>query len=141
MTACLSLLSFHLPTHTLHALHAVYVICVGRWKDNRLTFQVSTSKVLIRFNLNQPAFMIGLLVLPHSNADTERIFSQINLIKSKTWNKLHTQTVSSLLTTKDGIPDCRQFNPDNQMIKSIHLFRGTVMLYTNIIIINYYTTL
>ena len=121
MTACLSLLSFHLPRHTLHALHAVYVICVGRWKDNRLTFQVSTSKVLIRFNLlnlNQPAFMIGLLVLPHSNADNERIFSQINLIKSKTRNKLHTQTVSSLLTTKDGIPDCRQFNPDNQ----IHAF-------------------
>ena len=53
------------------------------------------------------------------NADTEHIFSQINLIKSKTWNKLHTQTVSSLLTTKDGIPDCRQLNLDNQMIKSM----------------------
>ena len=63
--------------------------------------------------------MIGLLVLPHSNADAEHIFSQINLIKSKTRNKLHTQTVSSLLTTKDDIPDCRQFNPDNQMIKSM----------------------
>ena len=47
------------------------------------------------------------------------ILSQINLIKSKTRSKLHTQTVSSLLTTKDGIPYFRQFNPDDQMIKSM----------------------
>ena len=60
------------------------------------------------------AFMKGLLALPHANADTERIFSQINLIKSKTRNKLKTQTVSALLATKEGIVDCTKFSPNKK---------------------------
>ena len=65
------------------------------------------------------AFMKSLLVLPHSNADTERIFSQITLIKTKVRNKLSTQTVNALLITKDAILDCTKFTPTNEMVKAM----------------------
>ena len=65
------------------------------------------------------AFMKSLLFLPHSNADTERIFSQITLIKTKVRNKLSTQTVNALLITKDAILDCTKFTPTNEMVKAM----------------------
>ena len=48
-------------------------------------------------------FMHSLLPLPHANVDVERIFSSVNLIKTKTWNRLHTGTIRSLLKVKDGV--------------------------------------
>ena len=48
-------------------------------------------------------FMKQLLSLPHANADVERIFSDINLIKTNSRNRLHTSTVEALLIVKDGI--------------------------------------
>ena len=72
--------------------------------------------------------MKGLLVLPHANADTERVFSQVNLIKTDTRNRLITKTVSALLSTKEGIKtvagDCRKFEP-TQII--IHRMQSSVL--------------
>ena len=45
-----------------------------------------------------------LLSLPHSNADVERIFSQVTLIKTKTRNKLKTETLDALILVKQGLP-------------------------------------
>jgi hypothetical protein len=39
--------------------------------------------------------------LPHSSASAEKIFSQLNLIKTKTRNRLLIQTCASLLHAKD----------------------------------------
>ena len=48
-------------------------------------------------------FMQQLLSLPHANADVERIFSAIKLIKTNTRNRLQTSTVASLLKVKEGV--------------------------------------
>lgn len=67
------------------------------------------------------AFMKGLLSLPHSNADTERVFSAVNLIKTKTRNKLKCRSLEALLSAKEGIKygsgiDCTRFNPSNDFL-------------------------
>ena len=58
---------------------------------------------------NQPKFdllskfMCALLVLPHSSASVERLFSQMNLIKTKQTNRLLTHTVANRLFAKQAI--------------------------------------
>ena len=49
-----------------------------------------------------------------ANVDIERVFSSVNLIKTKNQNRLHTKTVRALLKTKDGIKafkGCVEFTP------------------------------
>ena len=43
------------------------------------------------------------MILPHSNAHTERLFSSMNHIKSKTRNRMELQLLCSLLTIKFGL--------------------------------------
>ena len=59
----------------------------------------------------------ALLAIPHSNADVERIFSHVTLIKVKQRNKLKTSTVDALLMVKQGMPcqSCIEFTPDQDM--------------------------
>lgn len=40
------------------------------------------------------SFALGLLSLPHSNAECERVFSKVNLFKTKQRNRLKTSTVN-----------------------------------------------
>jgi hypothetical protein len=40
---------------------------------------------------------ISVLVLPFSNAELERLFSQMNLIKSKIHNKMQTAMLNAIL--------------------------------------------
>ena len=47
--------------------------------------------------------MQSLLSLPHANVDVERLFSSVNLIKTKSRNRLHTRTVGALLNVKQGV--------------------------------------
>lgn len=53
-----------------------------------------------------------LLVLPHSSAAVERIFSQVNLNKTKLRNRLENNTLTGLLHTKRLIGDKRCFDYD-----------------------------
>ena len=58
--------------------------------------------------------MGSLLCLPHANVDVERVFSSVNLIKTKIRNRLHTKTVGALLKVKRGIAkegSCVNFTP------------------------------
>lgn len=67
-------------------------------------------------------FAKALLCLPMSNASCERIFSQVNLNKTKIRNRFLNQHVSALITTKEGIKehgDCVSFNPTKNMIKKM----------------------
>ena len=45
-------------------------------------------------------FVLKLLSLPWSNADIERVFSQMNIIKTNLRNRLHLQTVNSVLAIR-----------------------------------------
>ena len=66
-------------------------------------------------------FMKCLLVLPHSNPDTERVFSLVNLIKTELRNRLKTNTASALLSAKKGIKitsgDCCKFSLSDELVK------------------------
>ena len=65
-------------------------------------------------------FVKSLLALPHSNADVERVFSQVALIKTKHRNRLKTSTLDALLVARGGLPtDCMHFVPDPEMCKGI----------------------
>lgn len=49
------------------------------------------------------AFATKLLSLPHSNADIERVFSQVNLVKTKLRNSLSTSTLNAILYVRFGL--------------------------------------
>lgn len=48
-------------------------------------------------------FMCDLLSLPHSSASVERMFSQLNMIKTKCTNRLLTSSVANRLLEKQAI--------------------------------------
>lgn len=45
---------------------------------------------------------ISLLTLPHSNAEIERLFSQMNIVKTKVLNRLQLSMLNSILTIRSG---------------------------------------
>jgi len=64
-----------------------------------------------------------LLVLPFSNASVERIFSNVFNIKTDKRNLLNTDTLRSILATKDGIAKsggCLNFTPTKKMLNFNH---------------------
>lgn len=46
---------------------------------------------------------INMLCLPWSNAEVERIFSQLNVLKTKIRNRLNSETINKILTSKYGL--------------------------------------
>lgn len=62
-----------------------------------------------------------LLILPHSSASMERIFSAINLNKTKTRNRLNSETLSGILHTKNLINEhgknCFNFQVTSNMLE------------------------
>lgn len=82
-----------------------------------------------------PKFMLGVLSLPHSNAECERIFSQVNDIKTKKRNKLLTQTIKGNIFTQQSIKrngkNCVDFRPTNDMLSKMNKYiyeKETVVL-------------
>lgn len=70
----------------------------------------------LRFaNLSRIALLV--LVLPHSNAGEERIFSLIRLNKTTYRSCLSLDgTLSSILTVKTHISDSSKFDPSKEML-------------------------
>ena len=69
----------------------------------------------VRFSI-LPQFMKCLLVLPHSSASAERVFSQLTLIKTKQRNRIGNELLNSLLTVKCNIRSpCYDFKPTERM--------------------------
>lgn len=68
---------------------------------------------------NISTFFLNILSLPHSNADCERIFSSMNLLKTKLRNALHISSVSHILLAKECIKEqggCTNFVPCKTML-------------------------
>ncbi|CAH1966103.1 unnamed protein product [Acanthoscelides obtectus] len=61
-----------------------------------------------------------LLCLPHSTATAERLFSSINVMKTKLRNKLSTTTIKGTLHTKSEIKNCFEFNVTNDHLKKFN---------------------
>lgn len=64
-------------------------------------------------------FVFNLMSLPHSSAAAERIFSAVNLIKTKPRNRLLATTCNSLLLTKGLIHDnpCYKWVPEKAVLE------------------------
>ena len=59
--------------------------------------------------------------MPLSNADVERVFSQMSLVKSKLRNKIGQETLSNILHIKYGLRQngicCKDFVPTKEMFQ------------------------
>jgi hypothetical protein len=67
-------------------------------------------------------FMCTLLALPHSSACVERVFSKVNLVKTKQTNKLLCETVANRILAKQAVAKdgaCHQFKPDRIVIEDV----------------------
>lgn len=72
----------------------------------------------VRIFKNISLFVLNILSLPHSNADSERIFSQVNNIKTKLRNRLINNTINGVILAKELIKlqgNCIAFEPTNDM--------------------------
>lgn len=65
-------------------------------------------------------FVLKILSLPHSSVDCERIFSKVNLIKTKIRNRLQVESINGLLLSSEHVKStsCVHFNPTKSMIDS-----------------------
>jgi hypothetical protein len=77
------------------------------------------------------AFAKAMLCLPVSNADCERVFSQVNLIKTSHRNRFSTEGVASLIFVKEGVKhtseSCVKFEPTREMLQKCNK-----TMYTNV---------
>lgn len=74
-------------------------------------------------------FAISTLILPHSNADVERVFSAMNNIKSKLRNRMEYKMLTSLLTIKFGLIRGDKCCSTYQLPKSVLQKIGTLESY------------
>ena len=62
---------------------------------------------------------LKILSLPHSNADVERLFSNMNCVKTKLRNRLILKTVNAILGIKYGLRRHRKCCHDYQLPDSV----------------------
>ena len=66
---------------------------------------------------NLAIFVLYVLTTPHANADPERIFSDQNICKTKSRNKLDVKTVDASLRARQFIRSQEEFEPSEEMLK------------------------
>lgn len=64
-----------------------------------------------------------ILTLPHSNADVERVFSLMNIVKNKLRNKMSLETLNSILYIRTGLKNldktCHNYEIPEEVLKKI----------------------
>lgn len=74
-------------------------------------------------------FALSRLVLPWSNAEVERIFSQLNLVKTKIRNRMRIRTVNAILGIRAGLRRSNQCCHNYELPASVLKTIGTVEAY------------
>lgn len=77
---------------------------------------------------NLSAVIKLLLILPYSNADVERVFSDLNNLKTDKRKKLKTRTVKALLRTKDSICYVIKFKPSKKIINRYYQHKAEMAI-------------
>lgn len=88
-----------------------------------------TSVASLKDGIGRPKFptlgrlMLALAVLPHSSACVERVFSEVNMVKTTVTNRLHAQTVANRLLASQHLKrqkqSCYTWSPDQKLIDSV----------------------
>lgn len=97
------------------------------WKDN--LSKIKGDETLMYPELQQ--FITGLLSLPHSSACVERVFSAVNLNKTKLRNRLSTETLCGLLLSKQLIHESKNQVCYNYDIKDSTIDKHNGGIYLN----------
>ena len=67
--------------------------------------------------------MCALLTLPHSSACVERVFSHVNIVKTKVTNRLHASTVANRLLARQHFmrqdKQCYNWTPSKELIDTV----------------------
>lgn len=95
---------FNISSGIIDAINTQYFnISHVKWSETTLTCAFWAEVLLFKDaagnNLfaDLAKFAIDVLSLPWSNADVERVFSQLNTVKTKLRNRLITETVNAVL--------------------------------------------
>lgn len=72
---------------------------------------------------------VSILSLPHSNVEVERLFSQLNIVKSKLRNRLNTESVNALLAVRSGLKRVEKCCSSYNLPKSVVNLIGTMAAY------------
>lgn len=72
---------------------------------------------------------LSVLSLPHSNAEVERLFSQLNIVKTKLRNRLSTSSVSAIIAVKSGLKRVGKCCHSYELPKSVLKQIGTLAVY------------
>lgn len=111
-------------------------LTIVKWQETKSTekfwVEVSNYKDAAGVNSFQDIchMALSVLSLPHSNAEVERLFSQINIVKNKLRNRLTSKTVSAVLAVRSGLrrveQSCYSYEMPEDIVKKI----GTMEAYT-----------
>lgn len=75
-------------------------------------------------------FALSVLVLPHANADVERVFSQMAIVKTKLRNRMETKMANAILGVRAGLRRndkcCYNYDLPHDVLRKI----GTMEAYT-----------
>ena len=68
-------------------------------------------------------FMCAIAVLPHSSACVERVFSEVNMVKTSVTNRLHAETLANRLLARQHLTrqkqTCCTWSPDEELVKAV----------------------
>lgn len=111
-------------------------ITLIKWKEvkNTVSFWNEVHKYRDASNCNPlkeiADLALSVLVLPHSNAEIERVFSQMNIVKNKLRNRMETKMANAILGIRAGLRRndkcCYNYELPSNVLKVI----GTKQAYT-----------
>lgn len=78
---------------------------------------------------NFATFALQVLSLPTSNADAERLFLKLSLIKTKSRNSLQLTSINALNSVSEAVKEqggCMNFNPSKEMVIVNEVLMGNI---------------
>jgi hypothetical protein len=117
-----------------------------KWKNTENTIQFWHEVLICKNAAGENPFKnlcelaLTFLVLPFSNAEVERIFSQLNLVKNNTRNKLSLEMINSILTVRYGLRRhdkcCYNYELDEKTLNIIGTNEAYQQKFENFLIVS-----